>query len=477
MRVARKLRRTSGASPAFNSAMPGRRSGARPTLAATRPKGRRRRATCFHPAPHEASPARCERWHRTRSRETRAATWRLWAAHPPTRQLNSSVRVPSEKTSRNRHAWSSSTPPMAATTFSNSRLASAGVASPASNAIIVIPSGATLGRSTSTSSTPVRTANCRMRHDQQVLLDRHNEGHRRGVIPFRVPGNGRTVICAGAILDVPRGSGLHAGHEGGGDLGDTRHADRTLVAGDSRPADPRPVCPRDAPPCAAARLGTGRAARPHVGERRRAVPGRPGPAGRRAWLGRAGGHRSRHHRRCAAGTRNCGGHQCAGRGHRRNGGHDPAAGSRGGAVSGAVRSRSFARWSRRWRPSSRRAGWPSWRTRFLGVPTSISAKRLLRALTHVQFDGIETENQYFRERTRAEARRFQESHAERVGAALGATDAHFGDLGRALTLFPPATRRPSFAPRSANAPRCPRAADCSTRARRWPTTRATSFEV
>ncbi len=72
---------------------------------------------------------------------------------------------------------------------------------------------------------------------------------------------------------------------------------------------------------------------------------------------------------------------------------------------------------------------------FLGVPTSISAKRLLRALAQVRFDGIETENQYLRVRTRAEARQFQERHAERVGAAVGATDAHFGDLGRALTLF------------------------------------------
>lgn len=73
---------------------------------------------------------------------------------------------------------------------------------------------------------------------------------------------------------------------------------------------------------------------------------------------------------------------------------------------------------------------------FLGVPTSISAKRLLRALACVRFDGIETENQYLRERTRARVRRFQETHADRVGAAVGATDAHFGDLGRALTLFP-----------------------------------------
>ena len=73
---------------------------------------------------------------------------------------------------------------------------------------------------------------------------------------------------------------------------------------------------------------------------------------------------------------------------------------------------------------------------FLGVPTSISTKRLLRALAQVRFDGIEIENQYLRERTRADARRFQATHAERVGAAVGATDAHFGDLGRALTLFP-----------------------------------------
>ena len=73
---------------------------------------------------------------------------------------------------------------------------------------------------------------------------------------------------------------------------------------------------------------------------------------------------------------------------------------------------------------------------FLGVPTSISAKRLLRALDCIRFDGIETENQYLRERTRARVRRFQETHAERVGAAVGATDAHYGDLGRALTLFP-----------------------------------------
>ena len=72
---------------------------------------------------------------------------------------------------------------------------------------------------------------------------------------------------------------------------------------------------------------------------------------------------------------------------------------------------------------------------FLGVPTSISEKRLLRALADVSFDGIEIENQYMRERTREQARRFQETHAEGVGAAVGATDAHFGDLGRALTLF------------------------------------------
>jgi predicted metal-dependent phosphoesterase TrpH len=73
---------------------------------------------------------------------------------------------------------------------------------------------------------------------------------------------------------------------------------------------------------------------------------------------------------------------------------------------------------------------------FLGIPTSISSKRLLRALAEVTFDGIEIENQYMRERTRERAQRFLQKHAERVGARIGATDAHFGDLGRSLTLFP-----------------------------------------
>lgn len=73
---------------------------------------------------------------------------------------------------------------------------------------------------------------------------------------------------------------------------------------------------------------------------------------------------------------------------------------------------------------------------FLGVPTSISSKRLLRALAEVTFDGIEMENQYMRERTRERARWFLQKHAGRVGASIGATDAHFGDLGRSLTLFP-----------------------------------------
>lgn len=73
---------------------------------------------------------------------------------------------------------------------------------------------------------------------------------------------------------------------------------------------------------------------------------------------------------------------------------------------------------------------------FLGRPTSISAKRLLGALADVRFDGIEIENQYMSEQTRLKARRFQEAHAHRVGASVGATDAHFGDVGRALTLFP-----------------------------------------
>ena len=72
---------------------------------------------------------------------------------------------------------------------------------------------------------------------------------------------------------------------------------------------------------------------------------------------------------------------------------------------------------------------------FLGLPSSISPKRLRAALKQVRFDGIEVENQYMRERVRARVRAFLDEHARQVGAPIGGSDAHFGDLGRAVTLF------------------------------------------
>ena len=114
---------------------------------------------------------------------------------------------------------------------------------------------------------------------------------------------------------------------------------------------------------------------------------------------------------------------------------------------------------------------------FLGVPTSISVQRLLRALAQVRFDGIETENQYFRERTRAagapvsgDARRARGRGRGRHRCALrrsgpGAHLVSRPDGGRAS--------RGDSAP----APPCPRAVVCSTNARRCPTTRAINSGV
>ncbi len=72
---------------------------------------------------------------------------------------------------------------------------------------------------------------------------------------------------------------------------------------------------------------------------------------------------------------------------------------------------------------------------FLGVPSSISQRRLAAALGQVRVDGIEIENQYMRASVRARVRAFLAQHGDRLGAQVGGTDAHFGDLGKAMTLF------------------------------------------
>ena len=72
---------------------------------------------------------------------------------------------------------------------------------------------------------------------------------------------------------------------------------------------------------------------------------------------------------------------------------------------------------------------------FLGLPSSISARRLGKALRHCQFDGIEAENPYMRQGARDRLSAFLDDHGDGVGAQVGASDAHFGDLAKAVTLF------------------------------------------
>ena len=72
---------------------------------------------------------------------------------------------------------------------------------------------------------------------------------------------------------------------------------------------------------------------------------------------------------------------------------------------------------------------------FLGLPSSISANRLREALQHCRFDGIEAENPYMRQGARERLAAFLNEHGEGAGALIGASDAHFGDLAKAVTLF------------------------------------------
>lgn len=72
---------------------------------------------------------------------------------------------------------------------------------------------------------------------------------------------------------------------------------------------------------------------------------------------------------------------------------------------------------------------------FLGLPSSISVSRLCEALQYCRFDGIEAENPYMRRGSRDRLSAFLHEHSDTVGARIGASDAHFGDLAKAVTLF------------------------------------------
>ena len=73
---------------------------------------------------------------------------------------------------------------------------------------------------------------------------------------------------------------------------------------------------------------------------------------------------------------------------------------------------------------------------FMAVPNASGPRRILGWLDHTDFDGIELENQYLSPGRREKLRDFYGLHKERLGAAIGGTDSHFGDLGRFLTLYP-----------------------------------------
>ncbi len=72
---------------------------------------------------------------------------------------------------------------------------------------------------------------------------------------------------------------------------------------------------------------------------------------------------------------------------------------------------------------------------FLGLPSSISVGRLREALRSCRFDGIEARNPYMKQRARERLREVMRRDGERIGALVGASDAHFGDLARNVTLF------------------------------------------
>ena len=72
---------------------------------------------------------------------------------------------------------------------------------------------------------------------------------------------------------------------------------------------------------------------------------------------------------------------------------------------------------------------------FLGLPSSISPDRLRDALRRCRFDGIEAENPYMRKGARDRLAAFLQDDSEGVGAQVGASDAHFGDRAKAVTLF------------------------------------------
>ncbi len=76
---------------------------------------------------------------------------------------------------------------------------------------------------------------------------------------------------------------------------------------------------------------------------------------------------------------------------------------------------------------------------FLPYPGATSADRIRRWLDETSFDGIELDCQYLSAGRRERLLEFYSHHADPLGAAVGGTDAHFGDVGRVVTVFPGST--------------------------------------
>jgi len=73
---------------------------------------------------------------------------------------------------------------------------------------------------------------------------------------------------------------------------------------------------------------------------------------------------------------------------------------------------------------------------FLPFPGATNKRRLLNWLERTTFDGIELDSPYLTSRGREQLLEFYEDHKLALGAPLASSDAHFGNLGTKVTLFP-----------------------------------------
>ena len=76
---------------------------------------------------------------------------------------------------------------------------------------------------------------------------------------------------------------------------------------------------------------------------------------------------------------------------------------------------------------------------FLPFPGATAASTIRGWLEKTTFDGVELDSQYLSKSRQASLLEFYLAHTDVLGAAVGGTDAHFGDVGRIATLFPGST--------------------------------------